>query len=151
MRTHLLQNELKTLFQEQAENGSQIIYTTHSPWIEQNKELRETLDQSKKQIETIKKYLTDSKANIASLKRLRDKLLAHTDKKQLSGNIWQDAGITIQNYRGLISAAHEIICICKLILDEPTPLLGMGIETDIDYLVYLLSKANDTLYDEKVF
>ena len=120
-------------------------------WIEQNKELRETLDQSKKQIETIKKYLTDSKASIDSLKMLRDKLLAHTDKKQLSGNIWQDAGITIQNYRGLISAAHEIICICKLILDEPTPLLGMGIETDVDYIVYLLSKANDTLYDKKVF
>lgn len=120
-------------------------------WIEQSKELREALEQTKQEISSIQDYLADNESNIASLKLLRDKLLAHTDKKQLSRDIWHDAGITIQKYRCLISAAHEIICISKLMLDEPTPLLGMGIETDIDYLTYLLAKANDALYDEKVF
>lgn len=117
-------------------------------WLEQSKELREALEQTKQEIGSIQAYLADNESNITSLKLLRDKLLAHTDKKQLSRDIWQDAGITIQKYRCLISVAHEIICICKLILNEATPLLGMGIETDIDYLIYLLSKANNDMCEE---
>ena len=117
-------------------------------WIEQSKELRDALAQSNQNIDTIKAYLEENKDNIDSLKLLRDKLLAHTDKRQLSHNIWHDADITLRKYRCLISAAHEIISICKLILGEATPALGMGIETDVDYLIYLLTKANNDMWNE---
>lgn len=111
-------------------------------WIEQSKELREAHEQTKQKILSIQDCLAANDSNIQSLKKLRDKLLAHTDKKQLHLDIWHEAGITIHKYRCLISAAHKIICICKSILDEAEPILGMGIETDINRLVYLLSKAN---------
>ena len=51
-------------------------------------------------------------------------------------------GQLIQQYRKLITAAHDILCICKLILNEPTPILGIGIEAEIVTLFNAISEES---------
>ena len=115
-------------------------------WIEQSKGFGKSKEETQRAIQDIQSYLDKNNNTAKQLKLLRDKLLAHTDKKQVKINIWEDAGLKISDYRSLITDGQEIICICKKLIDEPTPVLGMGIECDIDYLIQLLSKGKHCVH-----
>ncbi|MGI6670537.1 MAG: hypothetical protein ACOX58_03035 [Christensenellales bacterium] len=83
--------------------------------------------------------LLDSQSlNLKKLKTLRDKTLVHNDRKWIDGNIWQQTSPTIGGYRSLITVSHEILCIISKQLDLPTPILGMGVKSDIDWLINFL-------------
>ena len=77
---------------------------------------------------------------VKQLKVLRDRLLAHNDIRTMNMDVWKEAGLTIGDYRLLVSVAHEIICMCSNLVDIPTPMLGMGVKTEIDYLITTLKK-----------
>lgn len=111
-------------------------------WIEQNKEINAEAAVKCITLKSITSPLEECTENLLALKCLRDKQLAHIDKKQLDANIWHTAGINVQQYRKLITTAHDILCICKLILNEPTPILGIGIEAEIVTLFNAISEES---------
>lgn len=123
------------------DNKESITLNKISGWIEQNKEIREGLIEPMQTIEEINMLLADHKKEIDALKVLRDKFLAHADKKQLTKNIWKDANISMVQYRNLISLAHEVLSLCCIALDRTTPALGMGVENEIDDLIKTIKNS----------
>lgn len=116
------------------------------PFLEQNwNELFLELDR-KKVLDEIDAEFKKVEGYAEKIKTLRDKALAHNDKKQLKQDVWTDVGLSVRDYRNLISCAHEVISICCCILDKPVPCLNMGIADDIHTIMDAL-----VLYERKMF
>lgn len=88
------------------------------------------------------KALMDAQSNNnTKIKKLRDKALTHNDKEWLDKDVWKANSPTIGEYRSMIEVAHEILCIMGNLINRPTPMLGMGIENDIDWLIINLKRG----------
>lgn len=126
------------------DTGKEVVSLYRIPnWLEQNKDLRSCKEKTLDAIKEINKVFSNNTDNCEHLKLLRDKLLAHTDKKQLTSNIWEQSQLAIKDYRSLLHGAHAIICTCKVLVNEPLPILGMGIDKEVDTLVNILSLYNN--------
>lgn len=92
-------------------------------------------EESKRAIVESKRLFGTQQDSVLHLKTLRDKTLAHNDMKMLTTDVWIDEGLTIGDYQSLINTAQEILCLCGKQIDVSSPLLGMGIDKDIDFLI----------------
>lgn len=99
-----------------------------------NQNVQETLD-------SCRILLSNDAEKAKQLKTLRDKVLAHNDLKRINHDMWEEIGLTIGDYRGMVTNAHDILCRIGNLLALPTPILGMRVENDIDYLISNLRSA----------
>ena len=87
-------------------------------------------------------YLDQTKEYVDKLKTIRDKYLAHNDKKLLEiDNIWANVRMTIGDYHKLIQAAYEIIGTLTMVGDLNTPMLGMAVPDEMQTLFKILENA----------
>lgn len=99
-----------------------------------NQNVQETLD-------SCRILLSNDAKKAKQLKTLRDKALAHNDLKRINHDMWREIGLTIGDYRGMVTNAHDILCRIGNLLALPTPTLGVHVEDDIDYLISNLRSA----------
>lgn len=93
-------------------------------------------------LKEIDNYLDQSQAPVVKLKTIRDKYLAHNDKKLLeTDNIWENVGMTIGDYHKLIQAAYEIIGTLTMLGDMSTPMLGMTVPNEMQDLFKIIDDA----------
>ena len=87
------------------------------------------------------KCILDEMENLADkLKKLRDVCLAHNDLEFIRSDAWTKYSPTVGEYRSLVTNAHEVICLLGNLMKIPTPMLGLGVKKEIDYLATILKK-----------
>lgn len=100
-------------------------------------------------LDEIDSELKKVNGRIEKIKTLRDRALAHNDKKQLNEDVWIDAGVSVKDYRDLISSAHEVLAICCCLLDKPVPCLNMGIAEDVQTIMDALVLYKNKMFDDE--
>lgn len=111
-------------------------------YIESNlKYIGYSMNKTKEFVDASRKILSDNEYLVIKLKNLRNLTLAHNDLGYIEKNAWEEFSPTIGEYRSLVTSAHDIVCMLSILIDLPTPCLGMGVGNDIDYLITTLQKG----------
>ena len=87
--------------------------------------------------------------SIKKLRLIRDKTLAHNDSRYLQDDIWSESGLTIGGHQSLIDTAYRILCNCRTMLDLPIPVLGMGVEGNVDHLISIIKLGRQTWLNDE--